>query len=79
MNSTIRFVLPGYSSGHMPGLYMVNIIRRNGLEKALISHNDNPFSFFYLYNEAAKKDDAKPPVFSAATISYLQQLEKRCL
>lgn len=68
-----------YSSGHLPGLYMVSIIRRNGLEKALIARNDNPFNFFYLYNEAAKKDAAKPPLFSAAAMAYLKQLEKRCL
>jgi hypothetical protein len=65
-----------FSSGHMPGLYMVDIIRRNGLEQQLIEHNDNPFRFFYLYNEAAGKDPGKPPVFSAATIAYLRRLEK---
>ena len=47
-----------FSSGHMPGLYMVNIIQRNDLKKRLIGHNDNPFQFFYLYNEAAEKDPA---------------------
>jgi hypothetical protein len=66
-----------YSSGHRPGLYMVDVIRRNGLEKRLIAHCDNPFAFFYLYNKAAAQDPAKPPVFSAGTLGYLRELERR--
>lgn len=66
-----------YSSGHRPGLYMVDVIRRNGLAKRLIEHCDNPFEFFYLYNEAAELDPGKPPVFSAGTLAYLRQLERR--
>jgi hypothetical protein len=68
-----------YSSGHMPGLYMVNIIRRNGLEDRLIEHDDDPFQFFYLYNQAARKDPSKPPVFSDAAIEYLMRLDKHSL
>jgi hypothetical protein len=71
--------ITNYSSGHLPGLYMVDIIQRNGFKDRLIASNDNPFQFFYLYNEAAKKDPARPPLFSIAAIAYLKQLEKRSL
>jgi hypothetical protein len=30
-------------------------------------------------NKAAKKDNRKPPLFSARTIAYLQQLEKKLI
>jgi hypothetical protein len=68
-----------YSSGHLPGLYMADIIQRNGLKDRLIQHDDDPFQFFYLYNEAARKDPGKPPVFSAATMEYLRRLDMRSL
>ena len=63
----------------MPGLYMVDIIRRNGLEERLIEHDDDPFQFFYLYNKAAAKDPAKPPMFSSSSMAYLRDLDKRSL
>ena len=69
--------ITNYSSGHLPGMYMVSIIRRNGMEAALIAHNDNPFRFFYLYNAAAAKDGTHPPLFSETAITYLKELEKR--
>jgi hypothetical protein len=66
-----------YSSGHIPGMYMADVIRRNGLEKELIEHNDNAFHIIYLYNEAAAKDSSRPPVFSVAAIAYLRRLEQQ--
>lgn len=66
-----------YSSGHIPGFFMANIISRNGKMQELINHCDNPFYIFYLYNEAAEKDAAHPVRFSAATIRYLRALEKK--
>jgi hypothetical protein len=71
--------LMNYSSGHLPGLYMDQIIQRNGLERRLIRHDDDPFQFFYLYNEAAGSDPANPPVFSAEAMAYLKRLEKNVL
>lgn len=64
-----------YFSGHIPGFYMSNVIRRNGFETQLIEGCDNPFNIFYLYNEAAAKDKNKPLVFSTEAIAYLKTLE----
>lgn len=66
-----------YSSGHIPGLFMVKIIKQNGFFQELIDNSDNPFNFFYLYNKAAKKDIDKPPVLGEKTIKYLHVLEKK--
>lgn len=66
-----------YSSGHIPGYYMVDIIKKNGYENELIKNNDNPFNFFFLYNKAAIKDKNKPVIFSENTIKYLKLLEKQ--
>lgn len=63
------------SSGHIPGFYMSNVIERNGLRRKLIRNIQDPFQFVYLYNKAAKKDKAKPFVFSDEAIAYLQQVE----
>jgi Putative zinc dependent peptidase (DUF5700) len=64
-------------SGHVPGFYMSDIIERNGLKKQIIKNVLNPFQFFYIYNEAAKKDKAKPYVLSDQTMAYLKAVEKR--
>lgn len=65
-----------YSSGHLPGMYMANVIRRAGLTARAVAHNDHPFHFFYVYNEAAGTTE---PRFSAEAMGYLRALEKRCL
>ncbi|RIJ42331.1 DUF5700 domain-containing putative Zn-dependent protease [Pontibacter oryzae] len=62
-------------SGHIPGFYMADVIERNGLKKKLITNIDNPFEFVYLYNKAAKKDKAKPFLFSNEAITYLKKVE----
>ncbi len=62
-------------SGHIPGYYMADIIERNGLREKLVKNIQNPFQFIYLYNQAAKKDKAKPYVFSDQTIAYLKEVE----
>ena len=69
--------ITGYSSGHIPGFYMVDLIKRNGYLTELINHNDNPFNIFYLYNKAAKNDKDTPPLFSDITILYLKKIEKQ--
>lgn len=71
--------ITAFSSGHIPGFYMVDIIKRNGYLKELIQNNDNPFNFFYLYNQAAAKDKSKPSMFSLETIAYLKRLESKLL
>lgn len=62
-------------SGHIPGFYMADVIERNGLKKKLITRIDNPFHFIYLYNQAAKKDEGKPFVFSEEALAYLKKME----
>lgn len=71
--------ITGFSSGHIPGFYMVDIIKRNGYLKELIKNNDDPFNFFYLYNKAAKKDKRNPSRFSDETIEYLKRLESKLI
>ena len=62
-------------SGHIPGFYMADVVERNGLKKKLIANIDDPFQFIFLYNRAAKKDKAKPFVFSDEAIAYLKQVK----
>jgi hypothetical protein len=69
--------ITNYSSGHIPGFYMMLVIKRNGYLSEMIDHCDDPFSFFDLYNKAAKKDKENPPCFSDATMAYLKELERR--
>jgi len=66
-----------YSSGHIPGFYMANVIIRNGGQAALIKGSNNPFGLFELYNRLAAKDKEHPVLFSDRTIAYLRGLEKR--
>jgi len=66
-----------WTSGHCPGYYMADIIVRNGYKKQLVENVQNPFLFIYLYNQAAKKDQKHPPVFSATAIAYVKHLEKK--
>ena len=66
-----------WTSGHCPGYYMTDIIVRNGFKKQLLKNIQNPFTFIYLYNKAAKKDAEKPPTFSTASIDYIKLLEQK--
>ncbi len=66
-----------WTSGHCPGYYMTDIIVRNGFKKQLLKNIQNPFSFIYLYNKAAKKDTRKPPVFAPISIEYVKSMEKK--
>lgn len=65
------------SNGHLPGFYMSAIIEKNGYGRQMIATADNPFAFMALYQKAARKDRARPPVFSAASVRYLKQLERK--
>ncbi|OKS86868.1 DUF5700 domain-containing putative Zn-dependent protease [Mucilaginibacter polytrichastri] len=62
--------------GHMPGFYMARVIVKNGYKKQMVNRSYDPFEFFYLYYEAAKKDEDHPYQFSAASISYLKALRR---
>lgn len=65
------------AAGHIPGTYMMDVIRRNGYMEQLIQHVDNPFYFFLLYNTAAKKDAEQPPVFSGKAIRFLKWMDSK--
>ena len=60
-------------SGHVPGCYMGQVIRRNGLETQLIAAINDPLKFMLLYNEAAARDAQKPYVFSELSMNYLRK------
>jgi hypothetical protein len=60
----------------MPGFYMARIIVKNGLKQEMIDRSNDPFSFFLLYNKAAKKDPSHPPLFWNHSITRLRQLQK---
>ena len=66
-----------WTSGHCPGYYMADIIVRNGFKKELIKNIQNPFSFIYLYNKAAKRDIKKPSQFSRISLDYIRSLEMK--
>jgi len=67
------------SNGHLPGFYMAYLIMRNGYGPQLLDHVDDPFAFVQLYQRAARRDrdHRHPPVFSAATMRYFQQLSRK--
>ncbi|MCI1188422.1 hypothetical protein MON38_13410 [Hymenobacter sp. DH14] len=65
------------SNGHVPGFFMARTIQRNGYTKQLIKTADDPFAFFYLYQQAAKKDKEHAPLFSDDAMRYLRTLEVR--
>ncbi|SHI92077.1 hypothetical protein SAMN02745146_1918 [Hymenobacter daecheongensis DSM 21074] len=66
-----------WTSGHCPGYYMADIIVRNGFSQQLLKSIQNPFEFVYLYNKAAKRDKARPYVYSEKAIRRVQELEKK--
>lgn len=70
-------VIIKYFSGHIPGFYMAEVIKRNGYQKQFIEACENPFNIFYLYNKAAEIDPEKPYTYSKETIEYLKNLEKK--
>ena len=74
----VRYFFKGsdFSNGHVPGTYMSHYIENNGLKPKLLKHLDDPFYYFLVYNEAAKKDKSKPFVFSKQSIAYLTSLRK---
>ncbi len=67
--------ITNYSSGHVPGYYMMAVIKRNGYVQEAVDNSDNPFSFFYIYHKAAKKDEENPVMFSEAAMKYIKELE----
>jgi hypothetical protein len=64
-------------SGHFLGDYMADLIIETLGPEALKAGMDNPFAFYYLYNEAAAK--AGKPVLSPEALRTLKGLESKYL
>ncbi|UHG94743.1 DUF5700 domain-containing putative Zn-dependent protease [Spirosoma oryzicola] len=76
---TVRQFLKGtiFTGGHVPGTYMAHYIEKNQLTSKLVARINDPFHFYLLYNEAARKDPSKPYVFSKASVGYITRLRKK--
>jgi hypothetical protein len=68
-----------FTSGHVPGTYMSYYIEKNGLKGKLLPHIEDPFYFFLIYDEAARKDKTKPYLFSKTTMDYIRRLRQKYL
>ncbi len=64
-------------NAHIPGLFMAQTISEEGHIQELVLKINNPFQFFYLYNQAAMQVSTKPPRFSETAIAFLKHLEKQ--
>lgn len=65
------------NAGHLLGDYMADLIIETLGSEALRVDMDNPFAFYYLYNEAAAK--AGKPVLSPKALRVIKGLEKKYL
>jgi hypothetical protein len=63
-------------SGHPTGFFMARVIVDQFGQEALVRIVRNPFKFFYLYNEAARKD-GQVPFFSDQSIDFIKGLESK--
>jgi len=62
-------------AGHPTGFYMANLILRRLGKQALIASETDPFEFFRLYNQAAKRCGAQCYVLSEAGMAGLRVRE----
>ena len=69
----------GQNGGHIPGRFMGLIIKDGGMLEQHISLVQNPISFFLSYNNAAKLQAGKYPVFSQESETYLLNLQEKYL
>jgi hypothetical protein len=68
----LRSFIP--QSGHPTGFFMASVSVRQYGKEALVKIVRNPFRFFYLYNEAARKN-GQAPVLSDQAINFIKMLE----
>jgi hypothetical protein len=69
----LRSFIP--QSGHPTGFYMARMIEAELGTDAIVNVVRNPFRFFYLYNEAAQKNE-EAPLFSSQALSFIRSLEQ---
>ncbi|MFC2164046.1 DUF5700 domain-containing putative Zn-dependent protease [Acidobacteriota bacterium] len=74
LGKQMRSLIP--QSGHPTGFFMTRAIVRQFGEEALVNIVRNPFKFFYLYNDAAKKD-SQAPILSDQAVDFIKVLESR--
>jgi hypothetical protein len=67
----------GRNGGHIPGRFMGTVIQKAGLLQEHVITVEDPISFIFSYNEAAKKYRTTYPVFSKESIEYLKQLKSK--
>ena len=67
----------GKNGGHIPGRFMGTVMQKEKLLPKHIIAIEDPISFILTYNEAAKKNGGKYPVFSKESIEYLQKLKAK--
>ncbi len=63
-------------SGHPTGFFMANCIVEQRGRDAIVEIVRNPFRFFVIYNDAAKKN-GKTSVFSEQAMSFIKSLESK--
>ncbi len=64
-------------SGHPTGYYMAETIVKVLGRDALAKTTSNPFAFFRVYNEAARRKGKATPFFSKPAMTFLASLERR--
>ena len=70
----------GKNGAHIPGRFMGLVIKEGGKLNAQIQSIEDPVAFFLNYNEAAKKlEKKKYPLFSDASIAYLEKLKNKMM
>ena len=65
----------GKNGGHVPGRFMGLVIKKAGLLQMHIDTVEDPFSFVFTYNKAAKMLGNKYPSFSKESVQYLQKIK----
>jgi len=65
----------GKNGGHVPGRFMGLVIKKAGLLQMHIDTVEDPFSFVFTYNKAAKMLGNKYPTFSKESVQYLQKIK----
>jgi hypothetical protein len=75
LGARLRKVVP--RAGHPTGYFMAETIVSTLGRAALVRTAANPFAFFRVYNEAARRNQQATPLFSEAALRFLASLEQR--
>ncbi|MCB0753097.1 MAG: hypothetical protein KDC52_16610, partial [Ignavibacteriae bacterium] len=75
VGQSIQKLLP--QRGHTTGYFMASLILETIGKRDLVKCVGNPFEFFKLYNQAAKKSNGRYPSFSNESIKVIEQLKRK--